>query len=165
MSRKIWATPQQLWEDFIKYADSRKNRKRKALNKQGTAVEIDSPLPITIEGFCTWKNISRQSFYRYREYDNRGADKLNETNDRYCDTIARIEQYIEAYTNDMAATGQFEGRWYELYMKNKFGYTDRQDIATDTQITVNFNIPRPGAGVLPTVDITPKLGGKRQQNK
>lgn len=157
--RRIWTTPQQLWDDFIEYANTRANHVVERLTKQGNLVTLITPLPITIEGFCVYKGISRQSFYRYKDYDkldstsvlkpvcgdNDGNDgnDTKKINKSYCDTFARIEQYIEDYTNTNAAIGNFEGRWFELYAKNKFGYKNQVEVQQDTAINVQFNIPRP----------------------
>lgn len=118
--------------------------------------------PVLAE-FAYKHRIPRQYIYEIAKNKDRD-DVTEEERDAYqalSDAIKRLHDKAEAY---LLKTEPCYSKAIFVLKQPAFGYTDRQDIATDTQITVNFNIPRPSASPLPTVDITPKLGGKQQQN-
>lgn len=169
INKRIWTTPLELWNDFKAYAEIKQKYRINAMSKAGEPITVDRPLPIQIEGFCAYYEISRKTFYsvaEYKDYNEKypvmvninGIDK--EIHISYSDTIARINEYIEQYTNENAAIGNFEGRWFDLYAKNKFGYTDKQETTTDHNITVNFNIPRP-QDIVPEAENTIKIEGQQ----
>jgi hypothetical protein len=135
----------------------------KALNEY--IDKTDNPLIIE---FCVNYKISKSYLYdlasRYTRDDISEDEKSKYI--ALSDAIKRAVLKSEVYIIKSASAGAMPYALAIFLLKQpQHGYTDRQDIATDTQITVNFNIPRPSASPLPTVDITPKLGGKRHQNK
>lgn len=63
-----------------------------------------------ISGFCVYANINRDTFYAQKEY--------------YSDTYKKINYILEDITiNNRSINDTFK----IFYMKNKFGYRDRQD--------------------------------------
>lgn len=126
---RVWKKPEDMWKDYVSY---------KTLKKNNVIDDKIKPLPVTIEGLCSQHNISRMTFYRYKDYTDEKGDYV------YCDTIARIEQDMEQYINEMTAIGAFDGRWFNLYAKNKFGYREQTEIHQDGTINIIAgHIPRP----------------------
>lgn len=77
-----------------------------------------------IAGFCVYANINRDTFYAQDDY--------------YSDTFKRINDMLEDKTiNSKNVNDTFK----IFYMKNKFGYKDRQEIDADvkTEIRVDLN--------------------------
>lgn len=62
-----------------------------------------------IAGFCAYHNITRDTFYMCKEYY---PDTYNIVNDKLEDEVLQFNDYRA-----------------QLYLKNKFGYRDRQETA------------------------------------
>ena len=161
MSRRIWSTPEELWSDFEKYADIKAHNMITKLTRQGDAITINMPLPLTIEGFTTYKGINKDSFYAVKDYKDYNDDKTNGINDSkdgkthnsFSVIIARINAFIEQYVNEQVAIGNFNAQWFQFYSKNKMGYKDVIENVNDNNTTINFNIPRPDTKLIDTTDV------------
>jgi hypothetical protein len=70
-----------------------------------------------IAGFCAYCHITRETFYKQKEYY---SDTYNIVNDILEDEVLQDNTYRA-----------------QLYLKNKFGYKDRQEVESKT---VNTNI-------------------------
>jgi len=71
-----------------------------------------------IAGFCVFADITRETYYKQKDY--------------YSDTFKKIENSLENSTlQDKNTTRAI------FYLKNKFGYADKQDINSNN---VNHNI-------------------------
>ena len=109
----IWNEPDEMQQDFLDYI---------------AFCERSNKLP-TITGFACFKNIHRDVYYEYK----------NHKNNRFIDVIKMIEQYIEEAAsqrlidpNNRNATGTI------FYLKNKMNWTDKQEIVTNTENTINI---------------------------
>lgn len=80
-------------------------------------------------------------------------------------SLKRLHRKAEMHIISSAAAGRMPYTLAIFLLKQPhFGYTDRQDVAVDTHISVDFSIPRPALeGTI--VDITPKLSNKPAQKK
>ena len=131
----IWETPEELYADWQAFVEERKKGiKLEKHTKDGLPFTDYLPMPITIEGFCAWKNISRQGFYRYGDVENTPYAK------KFSDTLSRIAFEHEDYTNVMAGTNQFNAQWWALYAKNKFGYSDKRTEESTVKADVNLAV-------------------------
>lgn len=96
-----WKTPEDLERDFAAYIDDCKT---------------EGKFP-NIAGFCVFCKVHRDTFYSYK------AD-LPE----YADTIKKIEEILEEVSIQFGA-GAKNPAFMIFYMKNKFGYADKQEIS------------------------------------
>ena len=70
----------------------------------------------TITGICLFLDINRETFYNYKKMP------------QYLYTIEKIESTLEELTIQKGATIR-NSPFIMFYMKNKFNYTDKQDIS------------------------------------
>lgn len=70
--------------------------------------ESDSKLP-NIAGFCVFCDINRDTFYAQEEY--------------YSDTFKKIQDILE----DTTINAKINDTFKIFYLKNKFGYKDKQE--------------------------------------
>lgn len=86
-------TPEEWKEVFLKYLDHRQNKvwkKNEAIkggDLAGQIIGVPSNLPLTIESFCIFADVSLQTFYNYEK-----GEKYKE----YFEITARIRQVIES---------------------------------------------------------------------
>lgn len=97
--RPVKCTPEELHTKFTEYIKKCK----------------DSEEFANIAGLCVFLDISRETYYEYK--NNRKE---------YSDTISKIERKLEDVTiqKGMERSNSF----VQFYMKNKFGYSDKQEI-------------------------------------
>lgn len=108
---RVFESPQQLEERFIAFLDKCQD-------------EVKVP---TIIGFSLFLNINRDTFYRYKDFN------------EYTDTIKRIEDLLE----EASLQAMFQAKnpaAHIFYLKNKFGYSDKQ--ADVGSVTINnYKLP------------------------
>ena len=106
---KKWPVPEALEADFASYIEDCRNTRY---------------FP-TVVGFCVFCGVTRECFYHYKS-----------SYDAYSDTIKRIEDSLEATTIQKLMDARNPAGAI-FYMKNKFGYADKQEIsASITQNSV-----------------------------
>jgi hypothetical protein len=83
--------------------------------------EYEQKLP-NIAGFCVYCDINRDTFYAQKEY--------------YSDTFKKVNDILE----DSTINANINDTFKIFYLKNKFDYSDRQDINanvnTDIKVTL-----------------------------
>ena len=75
-----------------------------------------------IAGFCVFADINRDTFYAQQEI--------------YPDTYKKINQTLE----DVTINAKINDTFKIFYMKNKFGYKDKQEVETSGANDLNVNI-------------------------
>jgi hypothetical protein len=93
------------WKNvFIKYLNDRqnkawsKNEPIKSGEKAGELMKVPTQLPLTIESFCVFAGVSKQTFYNYE-----GAVGY----EKYFDITTRIREVIESDQFDGATVGAY----------------------------------------------------------
>ena len=119
--RKI-KSPKELeikWEEFKEYCDNKTAICHEFSSSKGTfvSVELKKPITYTIEGFCVYIGVSRQSFYDYYANNSRFADIVTYMKDE-CEIDARRK-----FEQGTIPT-QLSGLWM-----SKYGYTNKQEVS------------------------------------
>jgi hypothetical protein len=114
---RFFETPEMLQDKFIEYG----------------ADCIEKHKVMTIMGFCLYLGISRECFYR----------TITEYEDEFADTKKYIEDALEEHT----VQGMLSARnpaGFIFYMKNKFGYSDKQEITqtVNNNYSLSLNLPQ-----------------------
>lgn len=118
-------TPDSLWEEAVKYFEwiSEKvwNKKEaiKSGEMSGTLIDIPTQTPMSIESFCLFLDIDRNTFLNYES-----------NKDPYKDFFQ-----VSTYIRGVIESNQFEGATVGAYNPNiiarKLGLSDRNDITTN----------------------------------
>lgn len=129
--RKI-KSPKELeikWVEFKEYCDNKTAICHEFSSSKGAfvSVELKKPITYTIEGFCVYIGISRQSFYDY--YVN---------NSRFADIVTRIREECEIDARRKFEQGTIPTQLSGLWM-SKYGYTNKQETTSSSTVTVNDN--------------------------
>lgn len=109
-------TPEQLWDRFTAYqAEVTEVSKVVSVVAKGEIVSLPKERPLTIIGFCVYANISKSTFYEYK-------DKAE-----FSDIHTRIREIIEA--------DQTEGAMLDVYnpavTSRLLGLVDKTDITSE----------------------------------
>lgn len=120
-------TPELLWKEAIDYFEwiTQKvwNKKEpiKSGDMAGNLIDVPTQTPMSIEGFCLFADISKQTFYNYES--NKDEYKA------FFDITTRIRGIIES--------NQFEGATVGVYNPNiiarKLGLADKQEVTHTEQ--------------------------------
>lgn len=117
--RKIKTTREleEKWEEFKQYCDNKTAvcHEFSAKNAEFITVELKKPITYTIEGFCVYVGISRQSFFDY--YTNEA---------KFADIVIRMKEECELDARAKFEQGTIPTQLSGLWM-SKYGYTTRQD--------------------------------------
>lgn len=123
--RSFAYTPELLWDEAVKYFDWISERvwnKKEAIKSgelAGTLVNIPTNMPMSIESFCLFSDITCDTFRNYES--NEGSYKV------FFEVTTRIRTIIESQ--------QFEGATVGAYNPNiiarKLGLIDKKDVTTD----------------------------------
>lgn len=118
-------TPELFWEEAVKYFEWMKGRvwnKKEAIKSgdmAGTLIDIPTSTPLSIESFCLFADIERQTFLNYESNKEEYKD--------FFEVTTRIRGIIES--------NQFEGATVGAYnpsiIARKLGLTDKTDITTN----------------------------------
>lgn len=130
-------TPDALLEEANKYfewMESRVWNKKEAIKSgdlAGTLIDIPTQTPLSIESFCLFADINRQTFYNYES--NEDPYKA------FFDIITRIRGVIES--------NQFEGATVGAYNPNiiarKLGLADKKEHSGEIYLPPTININKP----------------------
>ena len=118
-------TPIELWNVFINYLEQRDNEfvskpeMVKGGENAGIIIDVPLKLPLSVESFCVFAEMSKQTFYNYLNKN------LPEYKD-YLDTSTRIKEIIEQNQIDGASVG--------LYKENIIG--KRLGLSEKTETTI-----------------------------
>ena len=99
-------TVDELWSVFIDYLEQRdkefamKPEMVKGGDMAGTIIDVPLKLPLSIESFCVFAEMARQTFYNY-------LDKNKKEYKDYLDTSLRIKTIIEQNQLDGASVGLY----------------------------------------------------------
>lgn len=110
------------WKEvFIAYLEDRaekkwyKNEAVKSGNNAGEIIKIPNDVPLSIESFCVFANISKQTFYNYES-----AEGYQE----YFEVTTRIREVIESDQLDGAMLGVYNPN----IVARKLGLAENQNI-------------------------------------
>jgi len=109
-----------LWEQGVKYfnwiSEQVWNKKEaiKSGDMAGTLIDIPTSTPMSIEGFCIFADIARQTFINYEKGDN--VDLL--------EVATQIRQIIETQQFEGATVGAFNSS----IIARKLGLADKQEL-------------------------------------
>ena len=119
--RNFRYTPEKLWEEAIKYFEwmstSVWNKKEaiKGGEKAGMLIDVPTTTPLSLESFCLFADIDRQTFLNYESNKENYKD--------FFEVTTRIRAIIES--------NQFEGATVGAYNPNiiarKLGLTDKTE--------------------------------------
>lgn len=89
--------------------------------------------PYTIGGLAVYLDCDRKTINNY------------EDREEFFPTIKRAKTKIESNIEEGALTGKYNPTSSIFNLKNNFGWTDKHEIEStnDTTMNINFNIPRP----------------------
>ena len=114
-------TPEAFWDEAVSYFEYMSNKvwnKKEAIksgDKAGTLIDIPTSTPLSIETFCLFADIDRQTFLNYESNDDNYKD--------FFEVTTRIRGIIES--------NQFEGATVGAYNPNiiarKLGLADKQE--------------------------------------
>lgn len=83
---------------------------------------IDKQKLPNIAGFCVYCDINRDTFYAQEEY--------------YSDTFKKVNDILE----DVTINANINDTFKIFYMKNKFGYKDKQDIDANVNTEIKVKL-------------------------
>lgn len=126
-------TPEALWEEALKYFEYMSNsvwNKKEAIKSgdmAGTLIDIPTQTPLSIETFCLFADISRQTFLNY--------ESNQEPYKEFFEVVTRIRGVIES--------NQFEGATVGAYNPNiiarKLGLGDKTILeGSEKPIQISF---------------------------
>lgn len=111
------------WQTYKRYCDEYTVVKRMTEDGRERRIEQSCPLTYTVEGFCSYIGMSRQSFY-----------KTYFGNPKYIPTCELIREECEVDARRKFETGQLPSRLAGLWMA-RYGYC-RQTERTDTETEI-----------------------------
>ncbi|MCD7803527.1 MAG: DNA-packaging protein [Oscillospiraceae bacterium] len=127
---RIFKTPEDMekkWEEFKAYCDNKYVMKHEFSQRQGTFVsaELKHRVSYTIEGFCVYCKIARQTFYDTYDHD-----------PAYSVVVSRIREECEADVREKFETGEIPPQLSALWM-SKFGYGTNNNVTVDAKELVD----------------------------
>lgn len=113
-------TPEQLWEEAVKYFDWMSNRtwiKKEAVKGRDGADIVDLPTstPFSLETFCLFADITFQTFRNY---------ETEETHKDFFDIASRIRAIVESQQFEGATVGAYNSS----IISRKLGLADKKDL-------------------------------------
>lgn len=113
--------PKEWWDKFIDYLEDRGNKvwnKKEAIKSgdmAGTVMDVPVSLPLTMESFCVYANVSMDTFRNYES-------KLGYED--YFDLTTRMRTIIESEQLEGATVGAYN----QNIIARKLGLTDKQEL-------------------------------------
>lgn len=126
-------TAEGLWEEaerYFEWVSEKVWNKKEAIKSgdlAGTLVDIPTSTPMSIEGFCIFADITRQTFLNYEK----------ETENGYFEVLTRIRQIIENHQFEGATVGAFNPN----IIGRKLGLAEKTDITTNGEKLNTPSIP------------------------
>lgn len=119
---------EEAWEAYKEHCNNRNvlTHDFSAKNSEFVSKELKRSVSYTIEGFCVFVGIPRQSFYATY------AD-----NEKYCDIVTRMREECEIDAREKFELGIIPSQLAGLWM-SKYGYTTK----TDTNLTGNLELEK-----------------------
>lgn len=116
-----------LWEEFKAECDNQAVIAHEFSQRTGTfaSAELRKKISYTIEGFCVFLKIPRNSFYMTYSKD-----------PAYRDVVTRIHEECEVDVRGKFETGQIPPQLAALWM-GKFGYSTNTGVKVDAEDLVN----------------------------
>ena len=126
------------WEEYKEYCDNRKvlTHDFSSKNSEFVSKELRRSVTYTIEGFCVFAKIPRQSFYETYAKD-----------EKYCDIVTRMREECEIDAREKFELGIIPTQLAGLWM-SKHGYTTKAE--NDVKVTASDKLN----------DIMSQLGGE-----
>ena len=109
------------WEEYKAWCDSREvlAHEFSAKNSEFVSEKLTRKVTYTIEGFCVWAGLPRQSFYATY------ADS-----ERFCDIVTRMREECEVDARMKFELGEIDTRLAPLWM-SKHGYSTKPEERAD----------------------------------
>lgn len=127
-------TPELLWEEALKYfefmSSSVWNKKEpiKSGDKAGMLIDVPTQTPMSIETFCLFADISRQTFLNYESTEEAYKD--------FFEVSTRIRGVIESNQFEGASVGAYN----QSIMASKLGLANKLQHANDPDNPITPNI-------------------------
>ena len=111
------------WEEYKKKCNNRVvlTHDFSSKNSEFVSAELRRSVTYTIEGFCVFSGISRQSFYDYYAED-----------ERFADIVTRMKEECEIDAREKFELGVIPSQLAGLWM-SKYGYTTKQDVIAEVK--------------------------------
>ena len=126
---KAFTSPDEMLDKIYDYLLEQENRSIEVAVKSGIET-MNSPAPITIEGFCAFAGITKTTFYDYAKKP------------KYRAICTQFRQIVESYFVAQCVEGK-AGNKADFILKNAFSedWKDKKDVELSGEvqgITVNF---------------------------
>ena len=139
MGRPRSYTPEEWGAKFIEYLEARgvkvwnKHEGIRGGEMAGTTVKVPHEMPLSIESFCVFAGVHKQTFYNYE------SDKDNEPYSNYFDITTHIREVIESDQIDGATVGAYNPSIIakRLGLMDKVDYTSGGD-KIDNHVTFDI---------------------------
>lgn len=111
------------WEEYKEKCNNRVvlTHDFSSKNSEFVSAELRRSVTYTIEGFCVFSGISRQSFYDYYAED-----------ERFADIVTRMKEECEIDAREKFELGVIPSQLAGLWM-SKYGYTTKQDVIAEVK--------------------------------
>lgn len=129
--------------EYFKYCDS---QRKELFNDRGQLSKILYK-PYTVSGLAIFLNIHIDTLH---EYGKKGHD--------FSETVRFAKDMIANWTEERAVTGETSHQFASFSLKHNFGWTDRQQIETEQNITQNVMQISPA-----TLDANNKVKQEREK--
>jgi len=129
---KKWKTAESLQKDVNLYFKKQDDNNKTLLTKDGKKVEINEPLPYTVEGLCIFLECNRETILNYEKQ--KGYEK-------YFGIIVNAKKKIFNSWVERGITGQYNCNFTKFVMVNNTDYKDSQEIKSDNknETTIKFD--------------------------
>lgn len=118
------------WEEYKAYCDNQTvlTHEFSARNSEFISKELKRSITYTIEGFCVFIGISRQSFYDYYRDNEKFADMVTRMREE-CEIDARKKFELQVIPSQLA------GLWMSHY-----GYTTKAEESINGDMDLNITV-------------------------
>lgn len=118
----------ELWEEYKEHCNNREviAHDFSGKNSEFVSAKLKKCVTYTIEGFCVYVGIARQSFYEYYVHDS-----------RYADIVTRMKEECEVDAREKFELGAIPSQLSALWM-GKHGYSAKQDAAVEVSGSDGF---------------------------
>ena len=125
---KAYKKPAELIKKLYEYLESCENRQVVRYTKDGEEL-VTSKAPITVEGFCAFAGITKQTFYDYRKKQG------------FFEVIEQFRQIVEKYFVEQLVEGK-PGNKADFVLKNAFAdeWKEKSTLTLDTVTGIELKV-------------------------
>ena len=128
---KKWETSEDLQSDIDLYFDECDNNESFMYDVMGKKVDIDKPLPYTIEGLCETLDCDRRTLLNYEK---------QEGYESYFHTIKKAKRKIQRNKLERGHSGESKTAMVIFDLKNNHGYIDKVEQEIKQEITQELDL-------------------------